>query len=63
MKVVPCIICEETVESDNDKAVAKVCDACLEFDNLTSILKNIDLKKYEKIVNRKLRLTKDGELI
>ena len=29
----------------------------------TSILKNIDLKKYEKIVNRKLRLTKDGELI
>ena len=63
MKLVPCILCDEQVKSDNDKVIAKICENCLKFDDLTSILKKIDLKKIEEVLNKKIILTKDGELI
>lgn len=63
MRLVPCILCSGQAESDNNKALAKICENCLKSDNLTSILKNIDLKKFKEITNKNVKLTKDGELI
>ena len=63
MKLVPCIFCDAEVESDNDKVIAKVCEDCLKFDDLTTILKKVDLKKLKEVLNKKIILTKDGELI
>lgn len=62
MKLIPCIICDEQTESDNDKAIAKVCNKC-NTGNLTTILKNVTHKKIKELTDKQIKLTKDGELI
>lgn len=63
MKLIPCIICDNEIKSNTQtNVIAVVCDNC-NNENITNVLKNLNKKKLEEIINKKLRLTKDGELI
>lgn len=63
MNLVPCIFCDEEIESKSNKVIAKVCNKCLQGATLTTLLKNLNSKKIEEVLNKKIILTKDGELI
>lgn len=65
MRLIPCIFCNKQTEANNPKAIANICDSCIEVKKLTSILKNINFKKVEEATKRKLTLTltTDGEII
>ena len=63
MRLLPCIICDNEIKSDTQTdVIAVVCDNC-NNENITNVLRNLNKKKLEEIINKKLRLTKDGELI
>lgn len=63
MKLIPCIICNELVKSDNKKVIAKICNNC-NTGNLSDTLKKIDYNKVKAIIDKQqLKLTKEGELI
>jgi len=63
MRLIPCIVCNKSIESEDVRVIAKICDDC-NTGNLTAILKNLDYKKIEAIINKQsLIITKDGELI
>ena len=63
MRLLPCIICDNEIKSDTQTdVIAVVCDNC-NNENTTNVVRNLNKKKLEEIINKKLRLTKDGELI
>lgn len=62
MKLIPCLICEDTSEAINPLAIAKICAKCDSEDGGVFV-KSINYKKVKTILDQKLRLTKDGELI
>ena len=63
MRYIPCIICNNIVEEEDTRIIAKVCDNCNKG-NLTNILKKIDYKNIKAIINNQsVTITKNGELI
>ena len=66
MKKVPCIICLKTVEVNNDKIVATVCEDCMTDENIKKIGSNFTLKKLKEVLKKykeKPVVNEFGELI
>lgn len=65
MPKVPCILCYIKSEAVDEKAIANICDTCMQ-QNLHNILKNVNYKMIKDALDKsknKPSITKDGEVI
>jgi len=63
---VPCIICLKSVEVNDDKIIATVCDTCLTDKNINKIGSSFTIKKLKEILKKYKELpniNEYGELI
>lgn len=79
MKQIPCLMCLDTFESSEDKAIAIICKDCNKGENINKYLKNLNYKSvkaaltaielnkvkkvYTTVSNKDVTINEYGEII